>query len=88
MGLTMPTLSQIIEESANRMRDVTVHVVSNYGTVCISDDKGVQEDIFMQGDDASKFISERDELWNKVGNLSKGTIELYLAEPYVECFWN
>lgn len=83
----MRTTSQIIEETASRMKDVTVHVVHNYGTVTISDDNGVQEDIFLQGDDASCFISEVDRIWNETGDLSKGTIELALAGPYVDCLW-
>ena len=76
------TLSQIIEATARRMTTVAVNVVSNYGTVTITDLEDNHADIFLQGDDACAFISERDELWNRTGDLSKSTIELHLAEPY------
>jgi len=84
----MPTLSEIIERTALRMATVTVHVESCMGTVCISDDTGKQNDIFMQGDDASAFISEMNRLYDETGDLTKDTIALYLAEPYAENLWN
>lgn len=82
------TLIEIIEADALYMKDVTVEVVSNYGTVCIKDAKGVQEDIFMQGDDAVEFISQRDLLWEETRVLTKGTIELHLAKSYVDNLWS
>lgn len=82
------TLSQIIQSTADRMRTVTVHVQSIYGTVTISDDTGVQDDIFLQGDDGSAFCSELDQLWDTTGDLDRGTIALHLAEPYTSCLWN
>lgn len=84
----MTSLSKIIEQDAEYMKDVTVHVVSIYGHVTISDDKGVQEDIFLQGDDGSAFISQMKSLWHETGNLSESTIALHLAKPYVDNNWN
>lgn len=84
----MPTLSQLILDTAQRMQTVTVDVRSIYGTVCISDDKKEQEDIFLQGDDGSAFCSELNRLWNETGDLDKQTIALYLAYPYVQNIWS
>lgn len=81
-------LQDIIAQDVEYMKHVTVHVVSNYGTVTISDDTGANEDIFMQGDDAEQFISQVDRLWNELGDVSKGELELHLAKPYVDCLWN
>lgn len=81
-------LKDIILAAAERMQNVSVHVVSNYGTVSITDDDNIQDEIFLQGDDASAFISQRELLWNETWDLTRGDIELYLAEPYVENFWN
>lgn len=84
----MKTLTQIIAADAEFMANVTVHVVSNMGTVCISDDDGLQDDIFLQGDDGSAFISERESLWHELGDIDRGSIELHLAKPYVENLWS
>lgn len=78
------TLSQIIEASAARMQDVTVHMVTNYGTVTISTPG--QEDIFLQGDDASIFLWQVEYLWHTTKNLSRTTIALHLAEPYTDAW--
>lgn len=76
------TLSQIIEASAQRMQDVTVHMVTNRGTVTISAPN--KEDIFLQGDDADIFLSEVERLWNETQTLTRTTIALHLAEPYTD----
>lgn len=76
------TLIQIIEASAARMQDVTVHMVTNYGTVTISTPG--QEDIFLQGDDASIFLWQVEYLWHTTKNLSRTTIALHLAKPYTD----
>lgn len=82
-----PTLAELIQASAHRMTDVTVTVDSAMETVCIQDDDGVQDDIFMQGDDAAQFIDQRDALYEQVQTLGKDVIELHLAGPYAECIW-
>ena len=76
------TLSQIIEAAASRMQHVTVHMVTNLGTVTISAPN--EEDIFLQGDDADIFLSEVENLWHVTQTLTRGTIALYLAEPYTD----
>lgn len=76
------TLSQIIEASAARMQDVTVHMVTNYGTVTISTPG--QEDIFLQDDAASTFLCQVENLWHTTQTLSRATIALHLAEPYTD----
>lgn len=81
-------LQDIIEASANRMKDVTVHIQSNFGWVTIHDLTGVQEDIFLEGHEGSAFISEVNKIWEETGDLDKNTIALHLAEQYVENIWS
>ena len=81
-------LQDIILADAKRMAGVTVTVNPQMETVCISDDAGVHEDIFMQGNDADEFIAQRDALWKETSDLSMDVIELHLAHPYVENLWN
>ena len=76
------TLSQIIEATASRMQDVSVHMVTNRGTVTISAPN--KEDIFLQGDDATCFLSEVERLWHTTQTITRGTIALHLAEPYTD----
>lgn len=76
------TLSQIIEATASRMQDVSVHMVTNRGTVRISAPE--EEDIFLQGDDATCLLWQVENLWHVTQNLGKATIALYLAEPYTD----
>ena len=81
-------LQDIIRDTASRMGGVSVNVNTAFGTVAISDDTGKQEDIFMQGDDADRFIDELNKLWEETGDLGKDAIALHLAAPYVENLWN
>lgn len=81
-------LKDIIEQSAARMAGVTVDYSQTMDTVCIKDDSGRQDDIFMQGDDAVQFLNEMNELYEEVQTLDKDTIALHLANPYVECLWS
>lgn len=82
-------LQDILHAHADYVRSTgaNVEIVSIYGTVCISDTTGKNEDIFMQGDDASDFISEVNRLWNKTGDMDKDTIACALAKQYIECLW-
>lgn len=82
------TLSDIIRADAARMQGVTVTVNSQMETVCISDDMGVQDDIFMQGQDANEFVAQRDHLYEETGDIGMDVIELHLAHPYAETLWN
>jgi hypothetical protein len=82
------TLTEIILASAARMSDVTVETNSSMETVCISDDTGAQEAIFMQGDEASEFIDQCKALYEDAGDVGMDTIELHVAEAFVECLWN
>lgn len=82
------TLTEIILASASGMVNVTVETDSAMETVCISDDTGVQDDIFMQGEDASEFIDRCKALYEEAGDVTLGDVELHVASPYVENFWN
>jgi hypothetical protein len=64
-----------------------VEMISIYGTVCISDTTGKNEDIFLQGDEGSAFISEVNRIWNETGDMDKDTIACALAKPYIDCIW-
>lgn len=81
-------IDYILKAAAKRMRTVSVAVDRSYGTVCISDDTGEQEDIVMQGDDAESFIAECDKLSERCQSLDGYIIEMALAEPYAENLWN
>jgi hypothetical protein len=83
-------LQDILHADAEYTRNsgVDVDIVSNYGTVTITDTTGENESIFLQGDDADAFISEVEQLWNETGDMDRDTIACALAKPYIECIWN
>lgn len=81
-------IEDIISTDCEYMKNVSVHVVSIYGTVCIKDTTGEQEDIFMQGDEGNAFISEANRLYNEVQTVSLSECYLHLARPYVDCIWS
>jgi hypothetical protein len=84
----MTKATKHIRDAAQRCINGRIIVDSDslYNTVCISV-LGF-EDIFMQGDEAEKFIAERDALCRRYPSLDEGTAELALAEPYIECLCN
>ena len=81
-------LQDIILSDAEYCKNVTVLVEYNYGYVTISDDTGKNDDIFLQGDDASDFISQLNHLYNLTGDLTEQDISLHLARQYIDCIWN
>lgn len=83
-------LQDILHADAEYTRNsgADVEIVSIYGTVCISDTTGGNEDIFLQGDEGSAFISEVNRLWNETGDMDKDTIACALAKQYIECIWD
>lgn len=85
---TMPSLEQVIQQTAALCPDVSVTLCRTLGTVTIHDDEGVQDDIFMQGDDADQFIAEFDALIEKAPDVLFDDAIKSLAHPYVECLWN
>lgn len=80
-------LSQIIADTAARMRDTSVAVDTSLGTVCISDNAGEFEDIFMQGDDADRFIAECERAWNATGDTTIEQCWLWMASQFTDCIW-
>jgi hypothetical protein len=82
------TLTQLIRQAAARMSSVTVEVQTNYGTVCIKDDSGAQEDIFLQGDDAAKFINAAERGYKKSRYVSMDECYSWQAEQYTDNLWN
>lgn len=82
------TLTQLIRASAARMSDVTIDVRTNFETVCIKDDTGAHDDIFMQGDDARQFIDEARRGYNKSRYVSLDECYAWQAEEYVKNLWN
>ncbi len=84
----MTTLTEIYEQTADRMRDVEVSVDSAFSWVTIHDITGANEDIFLEGEEAEKFIQECDDLWNSLGDVYVHTLHLALASPYCENIWN
>lgn len=86
-----PALGDFVKKRLAEVGDSSFEVDVDYamGWVTIqdlSDDHG--DDIFMQGEEASNFIEEVENLYNKAGNLELGEAEMYVALPYVENIWN
>lgn len=81
-------LSDIIRADQNRYTDMTINVQSIYGTVSITDDNNFQDEIFLQGDDASNFISEAWDIYHSCGDVSFGEVYHHLAIAYAENLWN
>ena len=81
------TLTEIIKADVEYMRYVTVEVDSAFGFVTISDDLGVHEGIFMQGEEAEEFIDQCASLYEEAGDALMYEVELHLAKSYVENIW-
>ncbi len=81
------TLTEIIKAS-NVDPGITVECDASFATVCISDDECVQEDIFMQGDQASEFIENCRRLYDEAGDVTMTEVEIHCAMPYAENLWN
>ena len=84
----MTRATRFIRAAAQRCINggVTVDCDSAYSTVAI--DAPGQDGVFMQGDEADQFITERDALCKRYPSLDETTAELALAEPYAECIFN
>ena len=76
--------TRFIWQAYDRMRagGVEVETDSRFSTVCISC-RG-EDDIFMQGDDASSFIDEARAMWKRYPSLPMAVCEMALAEPYTD----
>jgi len=75
-------IDYILKAAAKRMHNVTVDWDSSFCTVSISTPG--QDDIFMQGDDATAFIDEIESMGNRCRSLNPDVIALALAEPYTD----
>lgn len=82
------SIKTIIEQDAAFCQDVSVTVCRSLPTVTIHDQSGINEDIFMQGDDADEFISAFDALVEQAPDVLFADALKHLALPYVECCWN
>lgn len=85
---TRISIKTIIEQNAAFCQDVSVTVCRKLPTVTIHDQSGVNEDIFMQGDDADEFINAFDALVEQAPDVLFADALKHLALPYVECIWN
>ena len=86
-------LSTIIKQTAARTIGCSIEVDEYMPTVCITDDSNDDDDtntIFMQGDDAERFIAECDALEKKTRSktITREQIERCVAAPYIECIFN
>lgn len=82
------SIKTIIEQDAAFCQDVSVTVCRSLPTVTIHDQSGVNEDIFMQGDDADEFIKAFDGLVEEAPDVLFVDALKHLALPWVECCWN
>ncbi len=84
----MSDLATYIKSTAALCQDVSVKVCRSFGTVVIRDLDGVQDDIFMQGDDADEFIAQFDALVEAAPDVLFDEAVKALAHPYCECLWH
>lgn len=59
---------------------------SSMETFCISCDG--EDDIFMQGHEASAVICEIESMCRRFPSLDEYTAALYIAKSYIETFWS
>lgn len=64
---------------------ISVDWDSAFSTVSI-DCEG-EDSIFMQGDEADKFINEIEAMCKRFPSLDEYTAALALSAPYAECIW-
>lgn len=82
------SIKTIIEQDAAFCQDVSVTVCRSLPTVTIHDQSGINEDIFMQGQDAQEFIDAFDGLVEEAPDVLFADALKHLALPWVECVWN
>lgn len=81
-------LAVIITQTADNVRgSISVDVDRTLPTVCISDEEGVQEDIFLSEDSACQFLDEAESYYGS-GTVSMEDALLCAAAPYAETLWN
>lgn len=79
-------LGQVIKEAAKRMKDVAVYLDRDMSAVTIS--AVGEEDIYLQDDEADKFIGEVDKLYHEAGNVTEDEAAQCHAEPFAQNIWN
>ena len=84
----MPTLLEIIKADSAYLKDITVEIKRAWETVEITDDTGVQEPIFLQGQDAYEFINKANGLSEESSDANFADIERHCAKVYVDCIWS
>ena len=82
------TIQQIIAADAEFMINSGIDVNINTSNCWVEIDDGENEPIFLQGDEAEKFISEAEEIWDVAGTVTIEEVRLHLARPYAENIWN
>lgn len=82
------SIKTIIEQDALFCKDVSVTVCRKLPTVTIKDQSGVNDDIFMQGDDADEFIKAFDGLVEEAPDVLFVDALKHLALPWCEVCWN
>lgn len=82
------SIETIVAQDAEYCRNVSIKICRSFSWVTIRDDEGVQEDVFMQGDDAEGFIKAFDGLCEEAPDITFEDALRHLAKPYVENIWN
>lgn len=80
-------LTDVIQAAAHRLVAVSVHVDSIHGTVAIHDTSGAHSDIFLQGSDASAFISNAKRAWHESSRVALIECYLWQAEQLTSVLW-
>lgn len=84
----MPSIEQIITETAARCQDVGIKLCRALPTVIIHDMAGTQFSIYMDGADAQEFVKHLDELVEAAPDVMMDQLIKCVASPYVENYWN
>lgn len=83
------SIKTIIEQDAAFCQDVSVTICRTLPTVTIKDQSGINEDIFMQGEDAQEFIDALDGLVETApDDVLFADAMKHLALPWVEAAWD
>lgn len=81
------SIKTIIEQDATYCQGVSVTICRTLPTVTIKDESGINQDIFMDGEDAQEFIGAFDGLIEEAPDVLFVDALKHLALPWVEQ-WN
>lgn len=76
-------IEQIAERTENSGYNVRIDYIHGWVTIYLIEDE--QIGVFLQGDEASCFISKLNKDFNRLNYITKSTLALAMAWEYIEC---